>query len=40
MEAERSSETNELILDTVNQEEHHMREQNLNQITAADPTGF
>jgi hypothetical protein len=40
MEAERSSETEELMLDTVNQEEHHLRDQNINLITAADPTGF
>jgi hypothetical protein len=38
--AERCSETEELILDTVNQEERHMWDQNNFQITGADPTGF
>jgi hypothetical protein len=40
MEAERTSETDILAIDTVNQEEHYLRDQNLFQITGADPTGF
>jgi hypothetical protein len=40
MEAERSSEKEELILDTLNQEERHLRDQNMNKIIATDLTGF